>query len=624
MAKKFETLAYSSAGVIAVAVILVLANFVFGAFKQRLDLTQGSVYTLSEGTRGVIAKLGSPVKIRFYFSQNDANIPLPVKALGRRVEDLLGELRQASNGKVIIEKLDPQPDSDAEDSATLDGIEAQVTGGGDRFYLGLSISQLDQKLAMPALTLDRERLLEYDLTRAMARVTTDKKPVIGVMTPLPAFGMGANPMYGVPAQEPWVLISELKRDYELRRIDFNTGSIAAEVNVLLVIHPRGIGEQAQYAIDQFVLRGGKLIALLDSYAYFDQPGGPMARSEGGSSSSLDPLLKAWGIGFDPAKVVMDAQYVSGAGPRAMPTVLSLAGPALDPQDITTGGLGFMLLPFSGAFTGTPAAGLKQTVLIKSSTFSKLVDATAATARGDAAMTGFTPSGIEYPLALRLTGQFKSAFPNGRPPLPDKAQAAASAAANPAAAAGHLESSKGDGAVVLVADSDFVNDAAAVSIQEVFGQRIVVPQNGNLAFAQALIEQVAGDPNLITLRTRATGSRPLTVIRSMEARAQQRYLGKIKELEDSLTQTQAKLVAMQKQKAPGQAAILSGAQQTELENFRKRATETRRELKELRKELRADSEALEFWTKIVNIAAMPVLVVIAGLMLAFGRRRRSAP
>lgn len=176
-------------------------------------------------------------------------------------------------------------------------------------------------------------------------------------------------------------------------------------------------------------------------------------------------------------------------------------------------------------------------------------------------------------------------------------------------------------MVLVGDTDFLNDAAAVSIQEVFGQRIVIPQNGNLAFAQALVEQVAGDASLIGLRTRATASRPFTVIREMEARAQQRYLGKIKELEDSLAQVQGKLVALQKQKAPGQTAILSAAQQAELDTFRSKAAETRRELKEVRKELRADSEALEFWTKVANIALMPIMIAVVGLALGFNRRRK---
>jgi ABC-type uncharacterized transport system involved in gliding motility auxiliary subunit len=629
MLKNYRTIIYSTGGVIAVFVILVLANFVLGAVRQRVDLSDGGIYTLSEGTRGVIAKLESPVKIRFYFSQSDAGVPLALKAFGRRVEDLLGEFRQASAGKITVEKLDPQPDSDAEDSAALDGVDAQVTGAGDRFYLGLSVSQLDQKFALPALTLDRERLLEYDLTRAIGRTTTSKKPVVGIMTPLPAFGMGGNPMMGMPAQEPWVFISELRRDYNVKRVEPSAERIEDDIGVLMLIHPRGISEQAQYAVDQFVLRGGRLIALLDAYAYFDQMPG-MGRAEGGSASSLDKLLKVWGIGFDGTKVVTDLKFVSGAGPRAMPTLLSLSGSALNSEDVTTSRLGFVLIPFAGAFSGTPAEGVRQTVLIKSSTYSRLSDSSAAMTQGAAAAKDFVPSGKEYPLAIRLTGKFKTAFPEGRPAAPERAagkgdregdkKGAAAPAATPAP---HLSASKDDNAVVLVGDTDFLNDAAAVSIQEVFGQRIVIPQNGNLAFAQALVEQVAGDPNLIRLRTRATASRPFTVIREMEARAQQRYLGKIKELEDSLAQAQGKLGTLQTQKAPGQAAILSAAQQAELESFRRKATETRRELKEVRKELRADSEALEFWTKVANIAAMPILISIVGLILGFTRRRKQA-
>ncbi|OGA27234.1 MAG: hypothetical protein A3I01_04945 [Betaproteobacteria bacterium RIFCSPLOWO2_02_FULL_65_24] len=365
----------------------------------------------------------------------------------------------------------------------------------------------------------------------------------------------------------------------------------------------------------------------------------MGRAEGGTASSLDRLLKAWGVGFDATKVVTDMKFLSGAGPRTLPTLLSLSGSALNAEDVTTSRLGFLLMPFSGAFSGTPPEGIRQTVLIKSSNFSALSDASAAMTQGDAAVKDFAPSGKEYPLAIRLTGRFKTAFPEGRPAGPEKASdkgdrkgdkqgdkkgaekaaPAAAAAASPAHL--HLSASKDENAVVLVGDTDFLNDAAAVSIQEVFGQRIVVPQNGNLAFAQALVEQVAGDPNLIRLRTRATASRPFTVIREMEARAQQRYLGKIKELEGSLAQAQEKLGALQKQKTPGQAAILSAAQQAELESFRGKAATIRRELKEVRRELRADSEALEFWTKVANIAAMPILIVLAGLVLGFTRRRK---
>ncbi len=624
MRKKTENLLYSGGGLVAAFVILVLANLVLGAARGRIDLTQGKLFTLSEGTRAVLSKLESPVKIRLYFTQGDTSAPLPIKAYGRRVEDLLAEFRQAGRGKVLVEKLDPQPDSDAEDSATLEGIEAQVTPAGEKFYLGAAVSYLDQKLALPALTPDREPLLEYDLTRAIARATATSKPVVGVMSALPVFGMPPSQFTGGQPMEPQVFVGELRRDYTVKRVSLDAERIEDDITVLLVIHPRGIGERAQYALDQFVLRGGKLIAFLDPNAYFDQMGAMAGMGMGGGTpSSLDRLLKAWGLGFDPGKVVLDMRYLTGAGARTLPTLLSLNDNAFDPDDIATARLGSLLMPFAGVFTGKPVEGLSETVLMKTSAYSQLVDSFSAMTQGEAAIRAFAPSGTEYPLAVRLSGKFKTAFPEGPPKADDrgdrKAEAAKVSQAGPKSAP--LKESAAENAVVLVGDSDFVNDGAAVQIQEIFGQRIVIPRNGNLAFAQALVDQFAGDPALIKLRSRASAARPFTVIRDMEAKAQQAYLGKIKELEDNLTQTQEKLNALQKGRGQGAGAILSAEQQAELENFRRKAAETRLVLKEVRRELRADSEALQFWTKVLNIALVPLLVAIAGIALAIWRRRR---
>jgi gliding motility-associatede transport system auxiliary component len=622
MQKKYENLIYSGVGLVAAFIILVLLNLVVGAARGRIDLTQGKLFTLSEGTHAVLGKLDAPVKIRFYFTQGDNNVPLPIKAYGRRVEDLLAEFKQAGHGRVLVEKLDPQPDSEAEDSATLEGIEAQATPAGDKFYLGLSVSYADQKVAVPALAADREPLLEYDLTRAIARATATTKPVVGVMSALPVFGMPPSQLTGGQPMEQQVFIGELKRDYAVKRVSLDAGKIDDDIKVLVVIHPRGIGDQAQYALDQFVLRGGKLIAFLDPSAYFDQLGNMAMGGGGGTPSSLDKLLKAWGIGFDSGKVVLDMRYMTGAGTRTLPTLLSLNDSAFDSKDITTARLGSLLMPFAGAFTGKPAEGLSETVLMKTSAYSQLVDSFAAMTQGEAAVRGFKPSGAEMPLAIRLTGKFKTAFPEGRPkadPKGERKPAASSSETKPESAP--LKESA-ENAVVLVADSDFINDGAAVQIQEIFGQRIVIPRNGNIAFAQALVDQFAGDPALIRLRGRASAARPFTVIRDMEAKAQQSYLGKIKELEDNLTHTQEKLSALQKGRGQGSGAILSAEQQTELENFRRKAAETRLALKEVRRELRADSEALQFWTKVLNIALMPALVALVGIVLAIMRRRRT--
>jgi ABC-type uncharacterized transport system involved in gliding motility auxiliary subunit len=279
------------------------------------------------------------------------------------------------------------------------------------------------------------------------------------------------------------------------------------------------------------------------------------------------------------------------------------------------------MPFAGAFTGKPAQGLSETVLMKTSAYSQLVDSFAAMTQGEAAVRGFKPSGTEMPLAIRLTGKFRTAFPEGKPKVEEKGDRKSAARPVETKSEGASLQESPDNALVLVGDSDFINDGAAVQIQEIFGQRIVIPRNGNIAFAQALVDQFAGDPALIQLRGRASAARPFTVIRDMEAKAQQSYLGKIKELEDNLQQTQEKLSALQKGRGQGAGTILSAEQQTELENFRRKAAGTRLALKEVRRELRADSEALQFWTKVLNIALMPMLVAIAGVVLAVVRRRR---
>jgi ABC-type uncharacterized transport system involved in gliding motility auxiliary subunit len=635
--KRYESLIYSAGGVIAVFVILLLINFVFGAFRSRVDLTEGGLYTLSTGTRAIMDKLDAPVKIRFYYSQTGENVPLPIKGFARRVEDLLAEFRQAGGGKVLVEKLDPQPDSDAEDSANIEGVEAQTLPSGDRFYLGLSVSYADQKIAMPALSLDREQLLEYDVARAIVRATRTDKPVVGVLSPMPVFGSRGIPQMGVPPSDKYVFISELERDFTVRRIPADAKSIDTEVKVLLVINPRGIGDDTEYALDQYVLRGGKMIAMLDPYAYFDVLPGAQ---QGGTSSTFDHLLKAWGLQMDATKVVQDMKFSSGSGPQQMSTVLSLNNEAFNPDDVSTGKLGFTMIPMAGAFTGTPVAGLKQVVLMKSSTFSQLSDLAAATTQGEASVRGIKPSGTEFPIAIKLAGRFKTAFPEGKPVAKEERGAKGAAKGALAKSLAKAQSSKGEGAaakaepaetrlteakednsVVLIADSDFINDGAAVQIQELFGQRIVVPANSNLSFAQALVEQLAGDPALIGVRTRAVAARPFTVIREMEARAAQSYVGKLKELEDSLQQTQEKLQALQRT-GPG-TAILTAEQQTEVENFKKRAAETRIELKEVRRELRADSEALQFWTKVANIVLMPLLVALIGIAYAIFRRKKAA-
>ena len=630
--------------VLAIAT-LVLINVGAYFYYARVDLTQAKAYTLSDGTRDLLKKLQAPITIRFYFSQSEAGMPLVLKGYGRRVQDLLAEYRNASGGKISIEMSDPQPDSDQEEAATLDGVQAQALDNGDRFYLGIAVRQGDRKSTMSNIAMDRERLLEYDITRAIASVTEKEKTVLGVMSPMSVFGNSGMPMMGVPPAPKQVFISELERDYKVVRVDMDGKDIDPSIKVLLVHHPRGITEQAEYSIDQFVMRGGKLIALLDPFAFFDVAPGQRGMEPTGIPSNLERLTKAWGVSLDTTKMLADMQYMVGKGPSALPTLLSLNDSAYDQTDVATARLGGTLLPFIGAFTGQPVAGIKQEILMHSSKYSALIEASRGQDRGDKATAGFKPAGQELPIAIRLQGKFNTAFPDGRPKPPpverkpeeaagDKPAAEAAAGAADAAKtqveekpevfAPHLARAAQANSLVLIADSDFINDGAAVQIQDMLGQRLVYPINGNLAFVQALVDQYAGDSALISLRTRQSATRPFTVIKEMETRAQQAYTEKIKDIQDSLQETQEKLQALQKTApAPGAAAgaaILSKEQQAEVDRFRKTAAEKRRELKEVRKDLRADSEALQFWIKVMNIALIPALLVLLGVSLMIYRRR----
>jgi ABC-type uncharacterized transport system involved in gliding motility auxiliary subunit len=623
MMKKYETFLYSAAGLAALFVLLVAFNYLASGAAVRADFTEGKLYTLSEGTKAVLRKLDGPVKLRLYISQGDAAMPVQLRSFAQRVDDLVREFKAVAGANLVIEKYNPKPDSDEEDAAQLDGVEPQTLFSGEQFYLGLSVSRLDRKQAIAAVNPQRERLLEYDLIKAIARVANTEKPTIGVMSGVPVLGAPMN-MMTRQAAEPWVLATELQRDFNVKTVNMTAESIDKDINVLLLIHPRDIMEQTEYALDQFVLRGGKLIAFVDPHMFFDQqpnPMMPMAQGQPGSST-LPRLFKAWGVNMDPGKVLADVAYASGAGQRYTPTVMTLNKNALNKDDVATSQIDTLLLAFSGVFDVSKIAeGLKVTELARSSPNSMLVDNVVASVSGDAAMKGFVPSNKSQPLAMRLTGKFKTAFPEGKPaPMggdPKKPAPAGDAVAP------QLKESAADNAVILVADADMLADGAAVEIQNVFGQRVVVPSNGNLALAQGMVEQLAAGDDLSTLRSRTSSFRPLTVVREMETNAQRQYFGKIKSLEDELQQTTEKMQKLQKQSGGAKSAqIMSLEQQAELERFKKRVLETRRELKDLRKNLRQDAEALQFWTKVANIATMPLLVAIFGLGLAIMRRRRT--
>jgi ABC-type uncharacterized transport system involved in gliding motility auxiliary subunit len=632
--KSFETLLYSVAGVIIMAAILIGFNVITSAVHDRVDLTKEKAYTLSDGTKAILGKLDSPVKIRFYCTQAENATPLAVflKSYSKKVEDLLEEYRQAGHGKIVIQKIDPQPDSDAEDSARLDGIDAQALPDGERFYLGVAVSQgLDSKQAIPFLSPDRERQLEYDISRAITRVLTPEKPIIGVMSPLPVFGAEANPMMQQMGQQgqqqpPWELVTELQNDFTVKRVAMDAASIDGDIKVLIVIHPRDISDAAQYALDQFVMRGGKLIAFLDASSQLDNRNqNPMMGQMPGGGSSLDKLLKAWCLQFDTSKVVADRNFTMNLGEEGdtsqqHPVWLALTPEGINSNDIATAELDNVWYFSGGAFTGKPAPGLDETVLLHSTTDSQLVDGMLANLSGENVLKDFKPSGVEYALAVRLTGKFKTAFPDGKPeekkddakdkPVEKKSDTS-------------LKESKDNNTVVLIGDSDMIYDGFTLRrVNTPFGT-VASAMNGNLNFAQNLVEQLSGDNNLIAVRSRAVLEHPFTRVKKIEAAAQARFMDKIKELQDSRDKANARLNELQQQKSQNQRFILSPEQQAEIENLKTNEAKINADLHVVQKDLRRDVVSLQHRVEWINIGSMPLLVAFVGIGLAVFKRKRTS-
>jgi ABC-type uncharacterized transport system involved in gliding motility auxiliary subunit len=426
--------------------------------------------------------------------------------------------------------------------------------------------------------------------------------------------------------DPWVFVNELKRDFQVQTVGMEVDKIDDAIQVLLVLHPKDISDKTQYAIDQFVLRGGKVVAFLDGLCLSDNRNPNQMGLNLGGGSSMPKLLKAWGFEFDTSKVVADLQFakelnVGNGRTQLMPGVLFVNSEGINKDDAVTGQSDDLMIPFAGVFTGKPADGLKQDILLKTTKDSQLVDGMMAQVNGQKIADDFKPSGVNYTVAMRLYGKFKTAFPDGKP-AGDKKDGTADKSDDKKVDDGSLKESKKEGVVYLFGDADFIADQFSVQVNRAMG--VAFPINGNLALFQNLIEQAAGDSNLIGARSRASVRRPFTVVQKMETEARMRYQAKIEGLDKKQQELQTKLSELQVKKEGNTAkVILTPEQQQAIKQFNADLAKTKKDLRVERRNLRQDVDAMENRLKWLNIAAMPVAVSLTGLTLALARRKRTA-
>ena len=616
------------AGLALLLVIIFAVNMIISNLPLRVDLTGEKLYTLSKGSKEILAKLDNEVTLKFYFSSSSREMPMALKTYANQVKDLLKEYEIAGKGNVVLEAYDTKPDSDAEEWAQRSGIGPQQTSMlGSPVYFGLAAlnKESDTEEVIAGFSPRTESTLEYDITRLITRVAWPEKPVLGVMSSLSVLGAPPNPMMmqrGMPQDKGWMAFQDLRKDYTVREVPTSAESIDDDIKALIVIHPKNLSDEALFAIDQFVMRGGRLIVCVDPFSIADiqssqQQQNPMMRGMGGPGqpgpSTLGKLFDAWGVGFDTTKIVADiscSTKLNGGNGQVEdnPTFLSLTKANLADEDLLTAQLSQVMLPFAGALQDNTASELIFTPMVNSSTDNAcMVDQMNAQLGMSAIRAQLKPDGKQRIMAARLQGEFKTAFVDG----------------SVGSATNKVENllSSGKSTVMVFADSDFLQDNFCVQIRNsLFGQ-VAQPINNNLTLFANTVEQFAGREELIGVRSRGQFNRPFTKVDKLEAKAMKQWQAEEERLESTLKETQQRLAELQKQKTGNQLLILSEEQQVELEKFQEQQAKTRKELKDVRKNLNKEIENLGRTIKVFNIGLIPLLIILFGIFRGVSRKKR---
>lgn len=602
-----------------------------GLRDARIDLTEARLYTLSDGTRNVLKAVPEPITLRFFFSDKLAGNAPQLKQYGNRVRELLERYASLANGKIRLEVIDPEPFTEAEDRAVQAGLQGAQLPGGQLYFGLVGSNALDQQQTIAFFQSDKEQFLEYDLTKLVYSLSNPTKPTVGILGALPLeYGPGGMMAAMRGQAQPYLILEQIKQFFQVKMLDASKPEeIDDKLATLILAHPKDLSPQVQYAIDQYVLKGGRLIVFADPYsetmAAMPNPmtGRPMP---GGDQSSLLPeLFKAWGIEVESGKFVADlalAQRVQTgrSGPAAVVDYvpwLAIPGERLNHDDVVTAELTQLNAASMGSIRKLDGATTTMTPLITSSNQAMLMEVKELD--GDpnpqALAEKFKPTGETYVLAARISGQVKSAFPNGAPPAEKKE----GEAAKPVAA--HVVESAKPVNVLLVADADMLDDRFWVRSQQMMGQTMYVPIAANADLLVNAIDNMSGSGDLIGLRSRGRSQRPFEVIDNMRRQAEQQFLARQRALEQKLETTQKQLADLQG-KAQGQSnALLSAEQEAAMATFRDDLLSTRRELRGVQRELNRDIESLQLLVKFINIGLMPLLAALVAVGLAVVWRQR---
>ena len=626
---------------LAVAVVLFFTVNVLShvAFRSaRVDLTEQRLYTLTEGSRNILQGLDEPVTLRLYLSKKLA-VELPgIQGYTNRVLELVQEYEQAAGGNLILHVIDPEPFSEEEDRAVGYGLRGvPLDAGNTQFYFGLvGTNATDDRELIPFFQQSREEFLEYDLTKLVYRLGNPKQKVVGLLSTLPVDGGPQMPFSQAPGgSAPWMIMDSIRELMEVKVLDKAVTEIPEAVDVLMVVHPKRLGEPTLYAIDQFVLRGGRAVVFVDPHSEADRvlpnPQNPMGM-QAPRNSDLGRVFDAWGIELVDGKVVGDlplAKKVNFQKQSRMmvadyPVWIDLTPRQLNAEDVVTAKLPNLTMASAGILRKKEDSETEWTPLMETDDQAMQIDAARLRMMPDVEglLRDYRPEGETLVLAARLTGKVKTAFPDGRPEAADSEEPGNPGDDKASKQPPHLAESADPINVIVVADTDMLQDRFWVQVQNFLGQRIGIPTSANNDFVTNALDNLTGSHDLISVRNRGSFSRPFTLVRAIQQEAEMQFRQKEQALQQRLKETERKIQELQRTKEDQTTVILSAEQEAALDGFRQELVATRKELRNVQHELQKNIESLENVVKFLNIGLMPLVIAVGGVVFsAYTIRRR---
>ena len=603
----------------AIALILLAAAFlVFTLLNNvwlsgiRLDLTENKLFTLSAGTREITAQIDEPINLYFFFSEKASEDLTTLRAYATRVRELLQEYALLADGKINLQLIDPQPFSDAEDRAAAFGLQSvPVNNAGDELYFGLAGSNaLDNLQVISFFQPDKEAFLEYEISKLIQNLLVQKKPKVGLLSSLKVQGdMDMNTFQTTP---PWVVVDQIDQSAELEVITPDAEILPTDLDLLILIQPRGLTESLLISIDQFALAGGRILVFLDPMAEMDQSrAAPMLDMVANDADFDLPLLESWGIQLRRDIVLGDAQQaltVSGANgqPVRHLAILGLQTSNFKVDDVTLSSLETINVSTAGILDVLEHRTTEVDVLMSSSEYAMPMDRVRLRMLSDPSelLADFKPTGLLYPVAVRITGPAETHYPAE---VGERVTVSNTKNLN----------------VIVVADTDILSDRLWVQLQDFFGQRIVSPWANNGDFVTNAVDNLTGSSALISIRSRGRFSRPFEVVQDLRREAEASYLSSANDLQMQLAETEAQLGQLEASRDEQNLISLSPEQEATLVQFQQEKLRIRKALRDVRHQLNQDIEMLGTTLKFVNIVLMPLLLTLGLLVFNYLRLYQSA-